>query len=294
MTASSPFAATPSDSALFETDRPVIGMVHLPPLPGSPGFGDGEENEDDRETVRTRALEDAARLEAGGIDGIILENFGDAPFYPDDVPKHVVAEMTAIATALTDAVDVPVGINVLRNDAAAALSVAAAADADFVRVNVHVGSAATDQGVLEGRAHETLRLRERLETDVAILADVHVKHATPIGETEIGRAALETVERGGADGVIVSGPGTGAETPLADIERVAETLADRDRNRDRPPVFVGSGVTSETVADCLEAGADGVIVGTALKRGGETTNLVSQERVESLVAAARAAGSSDD
>ncbi|QCS42842.1 BtpA/SgcQ family protein [Natrinema versiforme] len=292
MTASSPFDASPPVSALFETDCPVIGMVHLPPLPGAPGFGEGDENEDGREAVRTRALEDAARLEAGGIDGIILENFGDAPFYPEDVPKHVVAEMTALATALTDAVDVPVGVNVLRNDAAAALSVAAAAAADFVRVNVHVGSAATDQGVLEGRAHETLRLRERLEADVAILADVHVKHATPIGETEIGRAALETVERGGADGVIVSGPGTGAETPIANIERVAETLDGPDG--DRAPVFVGSGVTSETVADCLEAGADGVIVGTALKRGGETTNPVSRERVERLVASARAAGSSDD
>ncbi|MGQ3414063.1 BtpA/SgcQ family protein [Natrinema sp. LN54] len=290
MTASSPFDASPPVSALFETDCPVIGMVHLPPLPGAPGFGDGAE--DGREAVRTRALEDAARLEAGGIDGIILENFGDAPFYPEDVPKHVVAEMTALATALTDAVDVPVGVNVLRNDAAAALSVAAAADADFVRVNVHVGSAATDQGILEGRAHETLRLRERLEADVAILADVHVKHATPIGETEIGRAARETVERGGADGVIVSGPGTGAETPLADVERVAETLDGPDG--DRAPVFVGSGVTSETVADCLEAGADGVIVGTALKRAGETTNPVSRERVERLVAAAGATVSSDD
>ncbi|PGF14807.1 phosphorybosylanthranilate isomerase [Natrinema sp. CBA1119] len=269
----------------FDADRPVIGMVHLPALPGAPGF-DG-----DREAIRTHALEDARRLEAGGIDGIILENFGDVPFYPDTVPQHVVAELTAIATALTDAVDVPVGINVLRNDAAAAVSIAAAVDADFVRVNVHVGSAATDQGVLEGRAHETIRLRDRLETDVAIIADVHVKHATPIGEADIGRAALETVERGNADGVIVSGSGTGVETPVAAIERVTDALTEREDPG--TPVFVGSGVTDETVADCLEAGADGVIVGTALKRGGVTTDPVSQERVAALVTAARTAGSSD-
>ncbi|QLK25958.1 BtpA/SgcQ family protein [Natrinema zhouii] len=270
----------------FDGDQPVIGMVHLPALPGAPGF-DG-----DREAVRTRALEDARRLEAGGIDGIVLENFGDAPFYPDSVPQHVVAEMTAVATAVTDAVDVPVGINVLRNDAAAAVSIAGAVDADFVRVNVHVDTAATDQGILEGRAHETLRLRDRLEADVAILADVHVKHATPIGEVDIGRAALEAVERGKADGVIVSGPGTGVETPLADIECVADALS--DLGRDRAPVFVGSGVTSETVGDCLEAGADGVIVGTALKRGDETTNPVSGERVAAVVTAARAADSGDE
>ncbi|MDS0474254.1 BtpA/SgcQ family protein [Natrinema sp. 1APR25-10V2] len=265
----------------FDADRPVLGMVHLPALPGAPDF-DG-----DRDAVRTRALEDARALEAGGVDGLVLENFGDAPFYPEDVPKHVVAELTAIATAVTDAVDAPVGINVLRNDAAAAVSIAAAVDADFVRVNVHVGTAATDQGLIEGRAHETLRLRDRLETDVAILADVHVKHASPVGERDVERAALETVERGRADGVIVSGPGTGVETPLADIECVASVLADRNAGRDRPPVFVGSGVTSETVGDCLAAGADGVIVGTALKRGGETTAPVSSERVAALVAAAR-------
>ena len=261
----------------FDASKPVVGMVHLPPLPGTPAF-DG-----DRDAVRDRALEDARRLEAGGVDGIILENFGDAPFHPDDVPKHVVAEMTAIATALTDAVDVPVGINVLRNDADAALSIAAAVDAEFVRVNVHLGTAATDQGVLEGRAHETLRLRDRIDADVAILADVHVKHATPVGDRSIERAALEAVERGRADGVIVSGPGTGDETALEDVERVADALDATDAV-DRAPVFVGSGVTSETAGDCLAAGADGVIVGTALKEGAETTNPVSHERVETLVA----------
>ncbi|PCR90767.1 BtpA/SgcQ family protein [Natrinema ejinorense] len=263
----------------FDSDRPVIGMVHLPPLPGAPAF------EGDRQALRARALEDARRLEAGGVDGIVLENFGDSPFYPDNVPTHVVAEVTAIATALTDAVDLPVGINVLRNDAGAAVSIAAATGAEFVRVNVHVGTAATDQGLIEGRAHETLRLRDRLETDVSILADVHVKHATPVGDDDIERAAIETVERGKADGVIVSGPGTGADTALEDIERVVDALDERDS--EETPVFVGSGVTAETVGDCLEAGAVGVIVGTALKRGCETTAPVSDERVAALVGAAR-------
>ncbi|WP_440765388.1 BtpA/SgcQ family protein [Natronorubrum sp. DTA7] len=262
----------------FDSAHPVVGMVHLPPLPGAPAF-DG-----DRAAIRNRALEDARRLEAGGVDGIIVENFGDAPFYPEDVPKHVVAEMTALATNLPSAVDVPVGINVLRNDADAALSIAAAADAEFVRINVHVGAAATDQGVLEGQAHETLRLRERIDADVAILADVHVKHATPVGETAIEQAALETAERGRADGVVVSGTGTGSETPLEDVERVSSALRETATD-DATPVFVGSGVTSETVGETLEAGADGVIVGTATKEGGETTNPVSLERVETVVAA---------
>ena len=265
-------------TATFGTDTPVVGMVHLPALPGAPGF-DG-----DREAIRERAIADASALEAGGVDGLILENFGDAPFYPEDVPKHVVADLTAIATEVVDAVSVPVGINVLRNDATAALSVAAAAGADFVRVNVHTGTAATDQGVLEGRAHDTLRLRERLAADVAILADVHVKHATPVGEAGIERATLETIERGRADGVIVSGPASGEETGLEDLQAVAETVEDLERS---VPVFVGSGVTPETVGNVLEAGGDGVIVGTALKEGGVTTNPVSEERVRELTAALR-------
>ncbi len=273
------------DTALLErlgTDRPVIGMVHLPALPGSPS-SDG-----DRDAIRRRAVADARSLESGGVDAVLVENFGDAPFYPDDVPKHVVSEMTALAGAVSDAVDVPIGINVLRNDAAAALSIAAAADATFIRVNVHVGAAATDQGVLEGRAHETLRLRDRIDADVAILADVHVKHATPVGEADLERAALETVERGRADGVIVSGPGTGVETALEDVRRVRNALSAHDRE---VPVIVGSGVTPETVGDCFDAGADGVIVGTALKRGRETTNPVAEEHVATLVGATAPDGS---
>ncbi|WP_436343298.1 BtpA/SgcQ family protein [Natronorubrum sp. FCH18a] len=262
----------------FDAANPVVGMVHLPPLPGAPAF-DG-----DRDAVADRALADARRLEAGGIDGIVVENFGDAPFYPEDVPKHVVAEMATLASELTSTVDVPVGVNVLRNDADAALSIAAAADADFVRINVHVGAAATDQGVLEGQAHETVRLRDRIDADVAILADVHVKHATPVGDPDIEQAALETAERGRADGIVVSGAGTGSETALEDVDRVATTLT-APATDDRTPVFVGSGVTSETIGDCLEAGAAGVIVGTALKEDGETTNRVSSERVETVVAA---------
>ncbi|MFP9190635.1 BtpA/SgcQ family protein [Natrialbaceae archaeon A-CW1-1] len=260
----------------FGNDRPILGMVHLPALPGAPDY------EGSREAIRTRMLEDAAALEDGGVDGIVVENFGDSPFFPDEVPTHTVTEMTALATTLTAAVDVPVGINVLRNDAEAALSIAAAAGASFVRVNVHVGAAATDQGIVEGRAHETVRLRDRLEADVAILADVHVKHATPLGEAGLEQTAIETTARGRADGLIVSGSGTGQVTPLEDVERVVEAVAALEQE---VPVFVGSGVTPDSIGDCFDVGADGAIVGTALKEGRETTNRVSSEKVGALLEA---------
>ncbi|MFB6104323.1 MAG: BtpA/SgcQ family protein [Halobacteriaceae archaeon] len=264
-------------AAIFGTATPVIGMVHLPPLPGAPGF-DG-----DRDQIRERARADATALATGGVDGVIVENFGDAPFYPDAVPNHVVAEFTAVTRAVVDTVDVPVGVNVLRNDAAAAVGIAAAVGASFVRVNVHTGARVTDQGIVEGRAHETMRLRERLQADVAVLADVDVKHSKPLSDAEGLDPVAETLERGLADGVIVSGDHTGDPTDLDAVKTVAERVDDLGGSA---PVFVGSGVTPASVGPLLDV-ADGVIVGTALKTGGETTNPVAVDRVETLVEAAR-------
>ena len=262
----------------FDVAAPVVGMVHLPPLPGSPRY-DG-----DRAAIRERALRDARALVDGGVDGVLVENFGDAPFYPDDVPRHVVASMTDVVGRVVGAVDVPVGVNVLRNDAAAALSVAAAAEAAFVRVNVHVGARVTDQGLVEGRAHETLRLRERLGADVAVLADVVVKHSAALGEERSAAAlAEETVERGLADGVIVSGDATGTPVDRRRLDEVADACEGLG-----VPAFVGSGVTRETAAE-LRSVAGGLIVGTALKEGDETTAPVDEERVAALVTASRGA-----
>ncbi|NHN61028.1 MULTISPECIES: BtpA/SgcQ family protein [Halorussus] len=261
----------------IDADKPVVGMVHLAPLPGAPKF-DG-----DFERVREAALRDARRLEAGGVDALLVENFGDAPFYPDEVPEHVVASMTRVATDIRREVDLPMGINVLRNDAAAAISVAAAVEAAFVRVNVHVGARVTDQGVVEGQAHETVRLREELGADVGIFADLEVKHSAALADRPLdAEAVAEPVERGLADGVVVSGAGTGHEVAGDHLEAVAAARDEADLDA---PIFVGSGTTTENVADLLGV-ADGVVVGTALKDGGETTNRVSEERVERLVAAA--------
>jgi len=267
-------------SSTFGASKPVVGMVHLPPLPGAPRY-DAEEG---RERLHEVARRDAERLAAGGVDAVMVENFGDAPFYPDDVPKHVVAELATLARTVREAAGLPTGVNVLRNDGAAAVAAAAAAGGDFVRVNVHVGARVADQGILEGRAHETTRLRERVDAaGVRILADVDVKHSAPLADEGYEAESLaESTERGLADAVVVSGTRTGRETALADVERAVER---RDELGTGVPVFVGSGVTAGSVGEFLSV-ADGVVVGTALKEGGETAAPVSVGRVEELVAAA--------
>lgn len=257
-------------------DQPVIGMVHLDALPGAPGF-DG-----DRAAIREAMYRDARRLSAGGVDAVMVENFGDAPFYADSVPTHTVASMAALVADLRDVIDLPIGVNVLRNDAEAAVSVAAATGASFVRVNVHTGTRATDQGIVTGRAAETVRLRDRLDADVDILADVNVKHSAPIAERPVDETIGDLLERGKADGIIASGAGTGRETGREHLEAVVDA---RDRIDGGVPVFVGSGVTRDTVADVLHL-ADGAIVGSDLKQGGETTAPVDEGRVRELVDAA--------
>ena len=253
----------------------VIAVVHLPPLPGSPGFSGA------MESVLERVLGDASAYAAGGVEALIVENYGDAPFYKDSLPPETVAAMACCAAAVRGAAALPVGVNALRNDARAALGIAAAVGASFVRINVHAGVAVTDQGLIEGRAAETLRTRAWLCPKTAIVADVHVKHGKPLFAESIVQAARDCVGRGGADAIVVSGVATGAATSLDDLCAVREALPDAT-------IYAGSGVTRDSVAAVLEH-ADAVIVGTALKKGGVTKAPVDPARVESFVKAARAA-----
>ncbi len=251
----------------------LIGMIHLLPLPGSPRY-DGS-----RQRILERALYDAEILAETGFDAVLIENYGDIPFAKEDAGRHVVAEMALIACRLKERHGLPFGVQVLRNDAKASIAVAAASGAAFVRINVHTGTMLTDQGIIEGNAHDTLRYRESIGAhDVAILADVHVKHATPLGAESFESALRDTVHRGLADAVIVSGSGTGMKTDPALVEKAAR-LCD-------VPIYVGSGA-DDTSMDELFTRAHGVIVGTSLKEGGVTQAPVDAERCRRFVEAAR-------
>ncbi len=254
----------------------VIGMLHLPPLPGAPRFaGRGVD-------VVTPMLTDAERLLAGGVHGLMLENFGDTPFYPERVPAETVAEMTRIAGQIRDRFDLPLGINVLRNDGRSALAVAAAVGAAFIRVNVLGGARVADQGVLRGCAHDLLRDRVRLDAaHIRIFADVNVKHSAALGHGRpLGDEVRDLVQRGGADALIVSGPRTGASVEQGELALVRESAAGT-------PVLVGSGVTRDNIAG-LRGHADGFIVGTAFKVDGDVHQPVDPRRVRELLAEVQA------
>lgn len=265
---------------IFSTTRPVIGVIHLLPLPGSHRW-DG-----DLESVCRRAEQEAAALATGGVDAIILENFFDAPFTRDRVDPACACAMTACALRVRAISDLSLGINVLRNDALTATAVAVACGAQFIRVNVLSGAMVTDQGIIQSCAHELMAYRKALAaTQIKILADVMVKHAWPLGTgSSIEHAAVDTVKRSGADAIIVSGTATGQEPALEDLSAVRQAVGD-------VPIFVGSGTT---VANCasLLAHADGVIVASSLKRQGLVENPIDVERVRQVVNAVKNAAPS--
>ncbi|MGN6553894.1 MAG: BtpA/SgcQ family protein [Verrucomicrobiota bacterium] len=248
-------------------DKVLIGVVHLQALPGAPRWSG------DLNRVIQLAVADARAYERGGAHALFIENFGDVPFFKSGVGPETVAAMSAAGRAIRAAVKLPIGFNVLRNDPRAGLALCAACDGRFVRVNVHTGAMVTDQGIIEGNAGETLRYQQQICPGAAIFADVHVKHAAPLGELPIEIAARDTFERGLADALIVSGTGTGEAADLSDLERVRRACPGAK-------ILLGSGVTAENVGNY--APADGFIVGTSLKRSGKVDQPVDWRRVAAL------------
>ncbi|MGB3240404.1 MAG: BtpA/SgcQ family protein [Geitlerinemataceae cyanobacterium] len=256
---------------IFKTPNPIIGVVHLLPLPTSPRWGGS------LDAVMDRAAREATALASGGVHGIIVENFFDAPFANDRVDPAVVSAMTLIVGRLMNLVTLPVGINILRNDARSGMAIASCVGAQFIRVNVLTGTMVTDQGLIEGQAYDLLRYRRELGSDVKILADVLVKHARPLGSPNLTIAVQETLERGLADGAILSGWATGSPPSLEDLELAREAAKGK-------PIFIGSGANWENIGTLMQA-ADGAIVSSSLKRRGQIDQPIDPIRVSQFVEA---------
>jgi len=254
---------------VFKTPYPVIGVVHLLPLPLSPRW------QGSLQAVVDRAEQEAVALASGGVHGILVENFFDAPFTKDSVDPVVVSAMSLVLQRLQTLVTLPLGVNVLRNDGRSALAIATCSGAQFIRVNVLTGVMATDQGLIEGCAYDLLRYRQQLGCDVKIFADVLVKHARPLGSPNLTTAVQDTLQRGLADGVILSGWATGHPPSREDLE-LAKAAAGK------APVLIGSGADWENIGSLMSV-ADGVIVASSLKRHGDINQPIDPVRVSQFI-----------
>ncbi|MEW6056005.1 MAG: BtpA/SgcQ family protein [Bdellovibrionota bacterium] len=260
--------------------RTLIGVVHLPALPGAPMAASSA-----KQTLRqavSRAVKEAKTFEQFGFDGLILENFGDVPFFKSAVPPITIAAMSVIASEVRAVVGLRLGINVLRNDARAALSIAAITGCQFIRTNVLSGVAATDQGLIEGDAASLVRERSSHElqgSSIEIWADALVKHAQSISVSDLSLAVEELAQRSLADAVILTGPTTGRPIDLKKLEEFAV-------KKSHVPIFLGSGVNSENVHALLPK-VSGAIIGSALRKEGRAGAELDLGRVKKLVRAFR-------
>ena len=248
----------------------VYGVVHLKSLPGSPG------NYLPLDEIIELAQEDVNNLIFGGVDGIIIENFGDTPFVKDDISKRTLASFTTVVENIEYDRDIKVGINVLRNDGISALSIAEATKADFVRINVlNNVMMYTDQGMIEGKAHEIAQFKNSLNKEIEIYADVFVKHAVPPEGSKIENHTEELIHRAGADVVIVTGDGTGHEINIEDLNKVRDIVP-------QGKLAIGSGVNEENIELYVDL-ADILIVGTNFKVDQDVSKRVDQRSVEQLI-----------
>lgn len=260
-----------SFNGLFNINQPVIGMLHLLPLPGSPGF------KGSLAEIYERALWEAQTLQACGVDGLIVENFGDEPFQIGEPEAVVAAVMAGVLRDVRRATTIPVGLNVQFNGWQAEMAIAHACRADFVRCEVFVDTVVSAQGLVTPCSAALTRYRKSLDAPVQIWADIQTKYTTNLVAQPLAQSAIDA-KNAGADALIVTGAATGQATPLDAVAQVKQVVD--------LPVLVGSGTTIQNVRASLEI-ADGAIVGSALKENGNAWNRVSPQNTRAFMAAAR-------
>lgn len=260
----------------------LIGVIHLRPLAGAPQAW-GKSPDESLALAGQQALLEAKLLEKSGFDAVIIENLGDAPFYKTSVPAETIASLSVLAAAVRETVKIPVGVNVLRNDARSALAIASVTGCDFIRVNVLSGVVATDQGLIESDSAFLARERMRLGAQsVKIYADVLVKHAATLSGQDLEVCIEDTALRGSAEGVILTGSTTGRPV---DFERLK--VAGEICRHHRLPLWVGSGATIKNIAT-LKPHLHGVIVGSALRERGKAGAPMVAAQVKAFAKAFRA------
>jgi membrane complex biogenesis BtpA family protein len=255
---------------LFQRPKPVIGVIHVGALPGTP------ENRLSVAEIVAAARREARVYRDGGADGIIVENMHDVPYLRGAAGPEITAAMAVVGQAVKAESALPVGVQILAGANAEALAVAHAAGLDFIRAEGFVFAHVADEGIIEACAGPLLRYRRQIGAQaVKIWTDVKKKHAAHAltGDVSLG-ATAEAVEFMGGDAVIVTGGVTG-QPPVAADAREAKAHC-------RLPVLLGSGLTPDNLAEFFHE-ADGFIVGTYFKRDGHWRNEVEAARVEKLV-----------
>jgi uncharacterized protein len=255
---------------LFAQPKPVIGVIHVGALPGTPRSARSVAE------VVGHAKEEARVYRECGVDGVIIENMHDVPYLKGGVGPEIVAAMTAIGVEVKVAGGLPVGIQILAGANIEAMAVAHAAGLDFIRAEGYAYAHVADEGIIEASAAKLLRYRKMIGAErVQVWADVKKKHSAHAitADVSLGQTA-ETVEFMGADCVIVTGSVTGEAPKVADVKEA--------KSHCHLPVFLGSGISDANI-DQFHNEADGFIIGSAFKIDGLWSNTVDPTRVTQFI-----------
>ena len=253
-------------TSLFTTSKPIIGVIHVGALPGTPG------NYQSVAELVDSARDEAVAYRETGVDGLIIENMHDVPYLRGEVGPEIVAAMTAIGREVKIASALPVGIQILAGANIEAIAVAHAAGLDFIRAEGYAYAHVADEGLIQSSAGKLLRYRKMIgATGVQVWADIKKKHAAHAitADVSLGETA-ETVAFMGADSVIVTGSVTGKPPSIEDVHE-AKTHCDL-------PVVLGSGISEKNIEEFYPH-ADGFIVGTSFKEDGHWAKPVDAARV---------------
>jgi membrane complex biogenesis BtpA family protein len=253
-------------------EKPLIAMVHVQALPGTPGHVGS------MQYVIDAALRDAALLKQGGVDAILLENMHDVPYLRREVGPEVVSAMTVVAYLVKKAFGLPTGIQILAGANQAAMAVALAAGLDFIRAEGFVFGHLADEGWMDADAGPLLRYRRQMGAErVMVLTDIKKKHSAHAATADVGLAdTAEAAAFFGSDGLVVTGHATGREADVGDLEVLEGATG--------LPVVVGSGIDAGNIGR-YAGHCHGFIVGSSLKRDGDWRNEVDVERVLGMVRA---------
>ena len=260
-------------TTLFSGSKPVIGVIHVGALPGTP-----RSSQTVSELVAL-AKSEAALYRESGVDGVIIENMHDVPYLRGEVGPEIVAAMTAIAIEVKHECRLPLGVQILAGANIEAMAVAHAAGLDFIRAEGYAYAHVADEGLIQSSAARLLRYRKMIGATVQVWADVKKKHAAHAitADVSLGETA-ETIEFMGANCVIVTGSATGKAPAIADVQEA--------KSHCRLPVFLGSGITAENIGEFYEY-ADGFIVGSAFKVDGGWLNTIDPSRVDGFMKVVR-------
>ncbi|WP_235416007.1 BtpA/SgcQ family protein [Faecalicatena contorta] len=259
---------------IFSVTKPIIGMIHLKPLPGSPNY---DRTTWDMKKIIDFAVEEAKILESAGINGLQIENYWDEPFLKGEkIGYETCTAMTAAACEIAHNVSIPIGINVHMNGGKAAMAVACATGAKWVRVFEFVSAYVSYTGITEGIGGELSRYRRMLDAkDIQLLCDVNVKHGSHyiVHDRSVNELAYDAQEQG-ADGIIITGFSTG-------IAPTKEKVVEASKNIE-VPIILGSGIKAENAEELLSV-SDGAIVGSAFKTDGNMKNIVDYNKARAFM-----------